>query len=135
MGIRPCPCQYQYQYQYQYQCALVAALLAVLTAMTDGQSSAVGVNIKVPIPILDGLFSSETPHAERWYFWVIIGIIASFMVVMVYFTGRGLMRYRHVYSLSAKQTRSGIDAEDALRRTAPGAHPSLRLKYNPRYAV
>ena len=132
MGIRPCPCQYQYQYQYQYQCALVAALLAVLTAMTDGQSSAVGVNIN---PILDGLFSSETPHAERWYFWVIIGIIASFMVVMVYFTGRGLMRYRHVYSLSAKQTRSGIDAEDALRRTAPGAHPSLRLKYNPRYAV
>ncbi len=117
------------------QLALVAALLAALAATSNCQSSAVGVNINVPIPILSGLLSNETPHAERWYFWVIIGIIASFMVVMVYFTGRGLMRYRHVYSLSAKQTRSDIDAEDALRRTAPGAHPNLRLKYNPRYAV
>ena len=68
--------------------ALVAALSAALTATGNCQSSAVGVNIRVPIPVLSDLFGSsaceivpsptpsdslwlgrtpgETPHEERY---------------------------------------------------------------------
>jgi hypothetical protein len=70
----------------------------------------------------------------RWYFWLVIGIIASFMVVMVYFTVRGLIRYRHVYLLARKQTGFVFEAQEAVRRTGQGAYPNLRVKYNPRYA-
>ena len=72
----------------------------------------------------------------RWYFWVIIGVIACFMIVTVYFTVRGLRRYRHVYlnSASNRQTRFDVDVADAARRTAAGVCPDLRMKYNPRYA-
>ena len=156
---------------------LAALFFAVFPATTNCQSSAVGVNIKPSIPVLDELLgSSDTPHEKRygvdrralclsvtrslghalhfslslslclsrscacsfarWYFWVIIGVIACFMIVTVYFTVRGLRRYRHVYlnSASNRQTRFDVDVADAARRTAAGVCPDLRMKYNPRYA-
>lgn len=55
-----------------------------------------GLNIKVPLPVIDDLFGDdETDVEHRWWFWVVIGIIASFFIVAVFFTWRGFQRYRN----------------------------------------
>uniref|UniRef100_A0A7S1CUN6 Uncharacterized protein n=1 Tax=Picochlorum oklahomense TaxID=249345 RepID=A0A7S1CUN6_9CHLO len=54
-----------------------------------------GVDVKVPLPIIDDIFGDdETDLEHRWWFWVVIGIIASFFIVAVFFTWRGFRRYR-----------------------------------------
>lgn len=55
-----------------------------------------GVNIKVPLPIVDDILGSndDKDHEDRWWFWVIIGIIGAFFIVGIYFTARGFLRYR-----------------------------------------
>lgn len=55
-----------------------------------------GVNLKVPLPLVDDFLGSNTDkdHEDRWWFWVIIGIIAAFFVVSLFFTVRGFLRYR-----------------------------------------
>ncbi len=55
-----------------------------------------GVNIKVPLPVVDNILgsNSDKDHEDRWWFWVIIGIIGAFFIVGVYFTIRGFLRYR-----------------------------------------
>lgn len=46
---------------------LAALFFAVFPATTNCQSSAVGVNIKPSIPVLDDLLgSSDTPHEKRY---------------------------------------------------------------------
>ena len=55
-----------------------------------------GLNIKIPLPIVDDILNSdsEKDHEDRWWFWVIIGIIGAFFIVGIYFTIRGFLRYR-----------------------------------------
>ena len=112
--------------------ALGALLAAALVRLARSQSTAVGVNIKIPIPVISDLFDSDTPHQRRWYFWVIIGVIACFLFVITYFTARGFVRYRHMYR---KRPSHEVDTGDAMRRTA-GVQNRMRtlIKYNPRYA-
>ena len=47
---------------------------------------------------LSELFGGEndTPIVDRWYFWLIIALIAIFVIVCGYFTIRGFRRYRRV---------------------------------------
>lgn len=85
----------------------------------------------------------------RWYFWVIIGIIAAFFGVAAYFTIRGFIRYRHLYKVSppGREGKEINGASDAARRTAAlvgathapaglqSAHRMKKLvKVNPRFA-
>lgn len=47
---------------------------------------------------LSNIFGGDdkTPVVDRWYFWVIIALIAIFVIVCGYFTIRGCRRYRRV---------------------------------------
>ena len=38
----------------------------------------------------------DTPIVDKWYFWVIIALVAIFVIVCGYFTVRGYRRYRRV---------------------------------------
>lgn len=53
-----------------------------------------GIDIKVPLPIIDDIFGDDERDIQHcWWFWVVIGIIASFFIVAVFFTWRGFRRY------------------------------------------
>ena len=97
-----------------------SVLLSTL-CIVSVRGQAAGVNVKVPIPILDDLFGdSETPHQHRWWFWVIIAIIAAFSIVALFFTARGCLRYRALYPDSAHPgAESGyiVNEKSIARRT------------------
>ena len=101
-----------------------------------------GLNIKIPLPIVDDILNSDSDkdHEDRWWFWVIIGIIGAFFIVGIYFTIRGFLRYRSLqnqeesvhqhygqmgrkismdYSLEMHETGevdSGINSRDLIQR-------------------
>jgi hypothetical protein len=113
---------------------------------------AVGVNIRVPIPIFDDLLGdSGTPHQHRWWFWVIIGVIGAFFLTAAFFTVRGFLRYRQFALVAEGDTDSAklaLDERAVARRSCAlvGAplnpkrrleqswRDKLRVKINPRAA-
>jgi hypothetical protein len=44
----------------------------------------------------DFLNSSDTKITERWWFWLIIGLISAFMIVLLGFGIRGYVRYKRI---------------------------------------
>lgn len=69
--------------------ALLALLFAAAARAQTGPSVTVGVVNYRPVSVFD---PGEIKH--KWWFWLIIGLIGLFLIVLSYFTWRGFKQWK-----------------------------------------
>jgi hypothetical protein len=74
-----------------------------------------GIDIKVPIPIIDDILKGddESDIEHRWWFWLVIGLISAIFITLSFFTVRGCINYRR-YKKELKQQKQ-VDEEEVDR--------------------